>query len=81
MELDIKKIVIEQLEKKGMLPSQIPCFIRDMENTLVDDPSISFFQINSHLNYLGWDDIQLDYHTFLLTQEYLRDRQRFPAMT
>lgn len=73
MELTIKDILIKQLEKKGIQPSQIPGFIRVIENTFLDDPFVSLIQANSHLQSLGWDDIQLDHPTFLLAQEYLRD--------
>lgn len=73
MEITIKDILIQQLEKKGIQPSQIPGFIRAIENTFLDDPFVSLIQANSHLQSLGWDDIQLDHPTFLLAQEYLRD--------
>jgi len=73
MEINIKDILIQQLEKKGMQPNQIPGFIRTMENTFLDDPFVSLSQANSHLQSLGWDDIQLDHPIFLLAQEYIRD--------
>ena len=73
METNIKDILIQQLEKKGIQPNQIPGFIRAMENTFLDDPFVSLIQANSHMQFLGWDDIQLDHPTFLLIQEYLRE--------
>ena len=73
MEINIKDVLIEQLEKKGIQPDQIPGFIRAMENTFLDDPFVSLIQANSRLQFLGWDDIQLDHPTFLLIQEYIRE--------
>lgn len=73
MEINIKDVLIEQLEKKGIQPDQIPGFIRAMENTFLDDPFVSLIQANSRLQFLGWDDIQLDHPIFLLIQEYIRE--------
>ena len=73
MAADLKKILIQQLEEKGIQLSQIPGFLRDLENTLLDDPDISLFQVSSHLQSLGWDDIQLDYHTFQLACESITE--------
>jgi len=73
MKITIKDLLIQELKKKGVQPSQIPGFIRAIENTFLDNPFVSLIQANSHLQSLGWDDIQLDHPTFLLAQEYLRD--------
>jgi hypothetical protein len=70
MEINIEKILIQRLENKGIQPSQIPRFIKDIENSFFDDPSISLYQANGHLHFIGWEDIQLDYNTFQLAQEY-----------
>lgn len=69
MEIDIQKILMQRLESKGMQPDHIPCFIRDIENAFINDPYISLNEANGHLHFMGWDDIQLDYHTFQLAQE------------
>jgi len=73
MAIDIEKILIQRLELKGIQPSHILHFIRDIGNTLSDDPSINLYQINGHLHFIGWDDIHLDYNTFQLAQEYFND--------
>jgi hypothetical protein len=73
MGIDIEKILIQRLEKKGIQPSQIPCFIRDIGNTFFDDPCISHHQANSHLHFIGWNDIYLDYNTFQLALECIND--------
>ena len=73
MEMDIEKTLIQQLEKRGIQLNHIPRFLKDLENTLFDDSSVSLDHAKSHLNFIGWGDIQLDYHTFQLAKEYFSD--------
>ena len=44
----------------------IPCFIRDLANSFMTDPYLNHCQVNRRLQYLGWDDVELDYHTLEL---------------
>ena len=69
--IDIDHILIQQLEKKGVEQYIIPRFLKDLMNSYGDDTSMSHFQVNDRLHFLGWDDIQLDYHTFQLAKAYL----------
>ena len=62
----LTQILVERLEKKEMEPGLIPGFIRDLANTVLVDPHISHFQANKQLHFLGWDDVELDYHTLQL---------------
>lgn len=71
--IDVEKILIQQLEKKGLDQNIIPRFIKDIINSYCDDTSMSLFQINDRLQLLGWDDIVLDYNTFQLTETYLEN--------
>jgi len=60
------KILINRLEKKGIEPSIINGFIRDLANTIVANPSMNLLQVNKHLHLLGWDSVELNYHTLEL---------------
>jgi hypothetical protein len=64
---NLKQILIKRLENKGIGLSIIPCFIRDLANSLLIDPNMTFFQVNKRLHYLGWNDFDLDYQTLQLT--------------
>lgn len=65
----LTEILITRLEKKGMNPEVIPCFIRNLENTILTKPHTGFLQVNNHLHSLGWDDFELDYRTLELATE------------
>lgn len=72
---DIKNLLIEKLEKKGIEQNIIPRFIKDLLNSEFNDPAISLYQVNNHLHLLGWEDVQLDYHTSQLAIAYLEDNR------
>jgi hypothetical protein len=59
-------ILIKRLEKKGIEPSIIHCFIRDLANTTLSNPHMNLLQVNKRLHLLGWDGFELDYHTLQL---------------
>ena len=63
---DIETTLIHQLGKMGIESNTIPRFVKDLIISFTDNPSMSLFQVNSHLHGLGWD--YLDYHTFQLAK-------------
>ncbi|MFH2093182.1 MAG: hypothetical protein ABIJ31_12535 [Pseudomonadota bacterium] len=60
-----KKLVLKLIEN-GVEYSMIPGFIRSLVNAFLINPDMSHYQANKRLQYLGWEDIQIDYHTFQL---------------
>lgn len=58
--------MIEALVSKGMEVTSIPAFIRNVANTLVENPTISLAELNGHLRMLGWYEFELDNNTFFL---------------
>ena len=60
------EILIRRLKKKGLEADTIPGFIRDVDNNISENRSISLLEINRKLRFLGWDSIELDFHTFQL---------------
>ena len=69
----LTQILIDRLEKKGMEPSIIPGFIRNLANTLSLEPYTNLFLVNNSLHSLGWDDFELDYRTLELATAYLEE--------
>jgi hypothetical protein len=63
-------ILIKRLEKKGVEPSIIHRFIRDLANTVLSDPHMNLSQVNKRLHLLGWGSFELDYHTLQLAIAY-----------
>ncbi len=61
-----EKILIHRLVKKGMAKNTIPGFIWSLKQCLLDDPNMNHWQVNKRLQFLGWDDFDLDYHTLQL---------------
>ena len=62
----IKEILFQRLAKNGVEFNFMPAFIRSLVNSCSNDPEMSLAQINRRLSYLGWEGIELDYHTLQL---------------
>ena len=62
----IEETLINELQEKGINSDIIPRFIKDIAFSSEIDPYFSLSEINDRLHYLGWDDIELDYHTLQL---------------
>jgi hypothetical protein len=60
-----KKLILKLIEQ-GVEVSMIPGFIRSLANAYLIDPDMTHGQANKRLQYLGWIDIELDYHTLQL---------------
>ena len=62
----ITQVMIERLEEKGILPTLIPGLLRSIVIVLSDNPGISMGEINGKLQLMGWDNFEMDDHTFHL---------------
>ena len=62
----IDQKLINKLIENGVEASLIPGFIRSLANAFLINPDMSHYQANKRLKYLGWNDIEIDYHTFQL---------------
>lgn len=62
----IIKILIERLVGKGIEVSTIPAYIRNLANIIAVDAYLSREELNRQLQLMGWDDFELDDHTFQL---------------
>ncbi len=63
--------LLRRLAETGTEPNLIPGFMKDLANSLFLNPNMNFTQVNERLHYIGWNDIELDYHTFQLAKECL----------
>ncbi|MCD4678279.1 MAG: hypothetical protein K8S18_20145 [Desulfobacula sp.] len=62
----VDKKLIHKLIENGVEMSMIPGFIRSLANACLINPDMSHCQANKRLKFLGWDDIEIDYHTLQL---------------
>ena len=68
-----QKLILKLIEN-GVEASLIPGFIRSLANAFLINPDMSHCQANKRLKYLGWHDIEIDYHTFVLAIDCLETR-------
>lgn len=66
MKSSVDKKLARKLIEHGIESSMIPGFIRSLANAYLINPDMSHCQANKRLKYLGWEDIELDYHTLQL---------------
>jgi hypothetical protein len=61
--MDLKKIVKERLEEKGVEPVLIPGLLKNILTALRDRPDITHEEVSEKLRYIGWNDFDLDENT------------------
>jgi len=61
--MDLKKILIERFEKKGVESVLIPGLLKNIMATLKDRPDITHEEVSERLHYIGWNDFDLDENT------------------
>lgn len=76
--IEIKEILARKLEGKGIDAGVVPLLMRALSGSFFLNPTQNLFQTNQRLRYLGWDDIELDYHIFTLAREYHLSSPRYP---
>jgi len=65
---DPKQALFHHLVLKGMNKEIIPSYIRSMRICLANNPTINLLQLDTELQFLGWNNFKLDFHTLQLTK-------------
>ena len=74
---DIEETLINELKGKGIENKIIPRLIKDLAYSFEIDPSVSLSDVNDRLHFLGWEDVELDYHTLqLAVASFERDQSQ-----
>jgi hypothetical protein len=73
--INIKQIFLQRLKKIGVEPNLISGLMKALASFFFLNPNMNLLQVNERLLYLGWIDIELDYHTYQLAIECL-DKSR-----
>ena len=68
---ELRQLLIQRLSHKGLEKNLIPGFLRSLANSIDIGQNSNFAHINKHMRHIGWDDIDLDYHTFELARNCL----------
>jgi len=71
MACDLRQLLIQRLSHKGLEKNLIPGFLRSLANSIDMGQNPNFTLIHKHMQNIGWDDIDLDYHTFELARNCL----------
>ena len=68
---DLRQLLIQRLNHKGLDSNLIPGFLRILANSICINPNQNLTLINRHMRHMGWHDFDLDYHTFVLARNCL----------
>ena len=66
MTTSVDKKLFRKLVENGVEYTLIPGFIRSLANAFLINPAMTHCQANKRLKYLGWGDVEIDYHTLQL---------------
>jgi hypothetical protein len=78
--MDLKKILNERLEKKGVEPELIPGLLKNILATLKGRPDITHEEVSEKLRYIGWNDFDLDENTLqIIIADYESSAPAHPA--
>jgi hypothetical protein len=68
---DLKHLLIQRLSQLGLDKNLIPGYLRILANSICMSPNQNLKLINRHMRHIGWDDFDLDYHTYELARNCL----------
>ena len=68
---ELKQLLVKRLNHMGLDRNLIPGYLRILANSICMSQNPNLTLINRHMRYIGWDDFDLDYHTFELARSCL----------
>jgi hypothetical protein len=63
---DLRQVLTDRLIKCGAEPSSLPGVLKALSKLISADPNIDPAAANARMGYLGWQEVQLDYHVLQL---------------
>ena len=70
-----KQMFVDRLEVKGLEKDTIPSFIRSMRICFATDPQMNHLKAYRQLQFLGWNDIEVDHHNFAVSNSIFSKRK------
>lgn len=59
---ELKQILTANLLKKGVAAESLAGFLKTLAKILAAEPEIDAAAANARLRYLGWPEVEVDYH-------------------
>lgn len=75
----IERALTKELKKLGIEHRTMPRFMKDLTYSFQPDPFLSLTEVNERLHLLGWEGVELNYHTLQLAIASLEREQSKPA--
>lgn len=74
-----RQVLLDRLVKGGADPSSIDSILKTLSKLLASEPDIDPPAANERLHYLGWREVEVDYHILQLALAYfeLEDEHRY----
>ncbi len=72
----VNQVLIDRLLQRGADASLVDSLLRALSKILAEDPTMDPDAATNRLHYLGWPEIQIDYHTLQLALAHFESRQR-----
>jgi len=66
-----KNQIVKKLSHHGLAPEAFPGFMKIFSSSLDGNMRLTLNQVNQRITYLGWQDGEIDYHTYQLALAYL----------
>jgi len=76
----LSDILLRRLIDKGLSREMIPGFVRNVTRAVFSKPDITLRDLNRQLDWLGWDQIEIDMHTLdlMLADGVLQHLEKMP---
>jgi hypothetical protein len=71
----VRTALTRRLTALGIHRGLVPWLIRNLAAAHRIHPYLNLLQFNRRLHYLGWEDVELDYHTWQLALACLETEQ------
>jgi hypothetical protein len=65
---EVKETLVQRLEAQGVEKCLIPGLLKLMASAFLGLPHINRQSVHRHMQFLGWNDFDLDEHTFQLAK-------------
>ena len=62
----VTPLLHDRLTTIGLDPNNVRGFLKTLFRAITQSPGASLTAVNRRLQYLGWQDVELDYHTLQL---------------
>ena len=67
-----RQMLVDRLAAKGLEKDTIPSFIRSMRICFATNPKMNHLKANRQLQFLGWNDIEMDYNTLQIAVAFFK---------